>query len=294
MIIYDLCQGLILQIIKQKRNYFLINSILYLFLDSRFFVDMFFIISKVFSFFLSPFIWAFVLLLLAFFTRKKKIGKLFLTASIVVFFFFSNRFISESALRLWEVKTPQLNQISKTYDIGIVLGGGLVAYDEQNDQLVYGQSSDRILQAIDMYNAKRVKKILISGGSGSLLKNNDSEAVLMKKFLINIGIEKNDILIDSLSRNTNENAIETKRVLTKNNIKGDYILFTSAIHMRRASACFEKQSMKCDIYSTNNTFREKERKLNYFLTPSSLAFYQWDAILHEITGMITYKYMGYI
>ena len=106
--------------------------------------------------------------------------------------------------------------------------------------------------------------------------------------------DKNDIFIDSLSRNTNENAIETKKVLERSISNGKYILFTSAIHMRRASACFAKQNIDCDEYSTNNTFKESKYTLDYYLIPSSLAFYHWDAIFHEITGMIVYKYMGYI
>ena len=213
--------------------------------------------------------------------------------ALVVFYFFSNRFIAEEALRLWEVDTVTNTQLSGNYDAGIVLGGGLVAIDQKTQHLVYGQSADRILQAIEMYKKGRIQKIMISGGAGELFDPHQVESLLMRKFLLNIGIPAEDILVDSLSRNTHENSVETKKILDEEIPNGKFLLFTSAVHMRRASASFKMQGINVDLYSTNQTIRLRNFSFENILLPSSMAVYYWETMLHEINGFIVYKIMGY-
>lgn len=255
---------------------------------------MFFVFSKLLSILISPLTWVFILLVLTILLRKKTSVLKYLLGTLLIFYLFSNQFIVESILRQWEIASPQNSQLKDHYEAGIVLGGGLVAIDEENDRLVYGQSADRILQAIDMYQLHKIDKIIISGGSGSLLDDGFVESVLMKKFLINIGISSDDILVDSLSRNTHENAVETKKLIETHFPDGNFLLFTSAVHMRRAQACFIKQQIHFDSYSTNRTLRDKQYSFEYLFLPSSLAIYQWESFLHEITGMVAYKIMGYV
>ncbi|OQX82481.1 MAG: hypothetical protein B6D64_00065 [Bacteroidetes bacterium 4484_276] len=214
-------------------------------------------------------------------------------AAVLLFYFFSNGFIAEKALRLWEMDKPFDSSDQKKYDVGIVLSGGLVKYDEKNNKLVYGQSSDRIIQALKMYNTGVIRKIMISGGSGSLLKTSDNESELMRRFLINLGIPNGDIVIEPNSRNTHENAIETKKLLNMHFPDGRYLLFTSALHMRRANACFKKEGIKVDTYGTNNVIVKKNPGFSFLFIPSALSIYQWESLSHEIVGYISYKIAGY-
>lgn len=254
---------------------------------------MFFVFSKLFAVLLSPIVWIISLFIIAYFLQNKRNKKKYFITALIIFYFFSNRFIAEEVIRIWEIDSVSNIDLQNYYDAGIVLGGGLVSLDEENNRLVYGQSADRIMQAIEMLKQKKINKIIISGGSGSLLENNDVESVLMKRFLINIGIKPTDILIDSLSRNTYENAIETKKIIESNFPKGKFLLFTSAIHMRRAKSCFAKQYINFDYYTTNNIHKKRNYSIDYMLIPSSLAIYQWEALLHEITGFVIYKLIGY-
>ena len=255
---------------------------------------MFFILSKVLSVFLSPLVWVFGLSMYGFFLKNKRKRRNILIVSLIVFYLFSNNYISEKVIMKLEIYNTPDTIVNSHYDAGIVLGGGLVAFDEANQRIIYGQSSDRILQAIDSYNNNTIDKIIVSGGSGSLLNNDYSESILIKQFLISIGITPSDILIDSVSRNTYENSIETKKLIDRNFPDGKFLLFTSGIHMRRASLCFLKQNINFDTYPTNCIVRNKKHSIDYLFIPSTLAFYQWEAAIHEISGLLTYKLMGYI
>jgi len=254
---------------------------------------MFFIFSKILSIFLSPLIWIYALLLWAFFAKTRVATRRILISALVVFYVFSNGFIAEEALRLWEQNSSFYSDNVEKYDVGIVLSGGLIDYDESTNKLVYGQSSDRIMQALKMYNEGVIDKILISGSSGSLMSSEYNESILARTFLLNSGINKDDVLIEPISRNTHENAVETKRLLNDQFPDGHFLLFTSALHMRRANACFVKEGVNIDIYSTNNTIVRRKHSIEFLLLPSALSIYQWDSLIHEVTGYIIYKIAGY-
>lgn len=142
---------------------------------------MFFAVSKILSWFLAPLGWVFLMLLIALIYRKKKWSFKLLVAAIIVFYFFSNRFIVELFLRCYESPLVEL-PANETYDVGIVLGGKIVNFDYQKNRAIFRGESDRILQAVDLYKQGKIKKILISGGPGHLFYRDQYEASFLKKF----------------------------------------------------------------------------------------------------------------
>src|SRR5258706_7873052 len=74
---------------------------------------------------------------------------------------------------------------------------------------------------------------------------------MVKKFLVEIGIPPEDIIIENKSNNTYENAIFTKEILQRDFPNGRFLLFTAAFHMRRAVACFKKVGMEVTPYGTD-------------------------------------------
>jgi uncharacterized SAM-binding protein YcdF (DUF218 family) len=72
------------------------------------------------------------------------------------------------------------------------------------------------------------------------------------------------------------------------------ILITSNTHFYRAQKCFDKQGIKTFILKDiRKKTREKWLPKNLFLPQSDILF-NWDNLLHEWIGIITYKCMGYI
>ncbi len=253
---------------------------------------MFFILSKLYSFLLTPFIWVFILLLLLLIIKNSKTQRKLIIITFSVFLFFSNGFILGELMRLWEIK--MMRQPVQTYEVGIVLGGGMVTYAKKYDRLIFRKNTDRVLQAVDLYRAGKIKKILISSGSGRIFDKFQNEARLLKPFLLRIGIPEEDILIDTLSDNTRQNALESAKILKKEKIKGKYLLITSAIHMRRAIGCFKKVGIIATPYSTDKLVGDRKFYFDYLFIPNIDVLNNWSAFTHEIFGYLIYAVMGYL
>jgi len=133
------------------------------------------VLSKILSFLVNPVFWiAFFIILAIFFKNKKRIKCLW-TAGIL-FLFFSNPFIINEILQYWEYPALKKSEIHNTYPVGIVLGGMIKYYNTEMNRTTYNQGIDRLLQGIDLYHEKKIKKILISGGSGHLFFPDKKEA----------------------------------------------------------------------------------------------------------------------
>ena len=255
---------------------------------------MFFFFSKILSFIFSPLSWILALLLFALFKKKGSTKRKFLLAAIIVFLFFSNRFIADEFMRMWEPSHVSVEELKDHYDVAVVMGGGMVTYDAKYQNITFRNNTDRIMQAILLYNQGKVDKILISGGSGSLQYRNMREGPLLKSFFVENGIPEGDIWVDSLSDNTHENAVYCAKILNDSIPDGEFLLITSASHMRRTYACFKEEGIECDTYPVDfNTGKRNWYVLNLFI-PDMEALRMWKELIHEISGYVIYAITGYL
>jgi len=255
---------------------------------------MFFIISKILSFLIAPLTWIITLLLLALFLRNKKWSRRCLIYCVIVTLFFTNPFLANQAIRLWEYPITQDKDLAVSYDAGIVLGGGMVTIDTDYDRLTFRNNVDRILQGVSLYKTGRIKKLLISSGSGSLIFRNMLESALLKRYLLTIGIPDSVMLIDSLSDNTHQNAINSAQIIKKEFPNGKFLLITSSMHMRRAKACFEKAGINVIPFSTNKITGKWLSDYKHIFVPDIEALSKWNSLIHEIFGYLVYDISGYI
>jgi uncharacterized SAM-binding protein YcdF (DUF218 family) len=256
---------------------------------------MFFILSKILAFLLSPLTWIMALAALSLFLNNKKLKKRFLIATLITAYFFSNTFIAKEFMRMWEPKPVSVHQIKKNYDVVIVLGGGIITQDAQNKTLTFRNNPDRIMQALWLYENNKADKILISSGSGSMQYPDMLESVLLRNFLVDIGVPRQDILIDSVSNNTHENAVKTAEILNREYPDGgSFLLITSASHMMRSKACFKKAGVNVDTFPVDLTAGNRSWYWMNLLLPNTEALKIWNDLLHELIGCLTYRIMGYI
>ena len=256
---------------------------------------MFFIISKVLSYFLNPLFWIFTLLIIAHLVKNKILGRKLFLISLIAFYLFSNRFICDEFIRNWEVGYSEKHSFNEQYDVGIVLAGGILCYDYQKERLIFREQADRLLQAIDLYRQGKIKKVLLTGGSGHLIFRDQYEAVFMKEFALKLGIHENDIMLDSISENTYQNATFSKKILSilyPNG--GKYLLITSSLHTRRSLAVFNKAGLEVKAYPTSKITGKRLYNFDQILLPHLNSFENWSDIIHEWVGYIIYKIMGYI
>lgn len=253
---------------------------------------MFYVLSKIIGLAFDPIIWILAVFIIAFFIKKQKLKQKFLLTGILITLFFSNSFILNEVFYRWEPKAVAVNNLKPTYDYGIVLSG-MVWHDTETQRTSFMKSSDRIWQAVRLYEIGRIDKILITGGAASYFQNDTIESVLLKNFLVEIGIPKGDIVIEEQARNTRENASYTAELL-KDSTYTNLLLITSASHMPRSIKCFEKVDLKCDIYPTDHYSGARKYNFETLVTPSAQTLSNWNAIIHEWFGMLSYKIAGYI
>lgn len=246
---------------------------------------------------MAPVLWIIVLLVLSLFYFRKNIkrSRKLLIAALLLFYFFSNSFIIDELMRAWEIPVTKTEDLADSYKIGIVMGGGIITYDNINDRRTYRNNIDRVLQAIELYKAGKIDKLLLSGGAGNLIFRDMLEADLIKDFLLQIGIDENDILLDTLSDNTYQNAVYCTRILKENGLDKDKILLiTSAVHMRRSVGCFRRQGVEVIPYSTNKYAGIRRYQFEHFFVPQIVNFILWKKIIHETIGYVVYDIYGYI
>ncbi|MDQ3111182.1 MAG: YdcF family protein, partial [Bacteroidota bacterium] len=203
---------------------------------------MFFFLSKIFAFLLMPLTWFFILLIWSWRTKNEGRKKRLRIAAFVIIILFSNRFVFDRTMHVWEINTIQ-EPAAGTYDAIIVLGG-MSSYDEQFDRIQFARGTDRLLQAIALWKKGVAPKIVFTGGSGSIRNSKIKEGEKIREFLHKAGIPDSVMIYETQSRNTHENALFTKPVLAKEVPGGRYLLVTSAFHMRRSLACFAKEGIR--------------------------------------------------
>ena len=251
---------------------------------------MFFYLSKILLFLITPITWILGTLIYSIFTKNPKRKKLGFISTLIIFLIFTNSFIVDEVFRVWEIKILKTDSIKEAYDYGIVLGG-VCWYDSQNDRIGVLRSFDRIYQAIELYKTRKIKKIFLSGGSGSVIDADFKESLIVKSHLIKIGIPAEDIEYEDVSRNTHENAIETKKLIPDS---CNCLLITSAFHMRRAQGCFEKIGFKVSPYVVDRYSGKRKYLPDHLIVPNVEALSNWTLILHEIMGYVVYYVMGYL
>jgi uncharacterized SAM-binding protein YcdF (DUF218 family) len=119
----------------------------------------------------------------------------------------------------------------------VVLGGGENAI--QSDvwsQPNTGDAGDRFITALSLAHKHPKSIVLFTGGSGRLL-GGSSGAEIAQDIFIGAGLNKSRLILEGSSRNTAENATMSLE-LAPDNVEGDWLLVTSASHMRRAVASF--------------------------------------------------------
>ncbi|MBD3637882.1 MAG: YdcF family protein [Crocinitomicaceae bacterium] len=215
--------------------------------------------------------------------------------AIIAILFFSNTVIFLEFARLWESEGTKIEDVGH-YDCAVVLGG-MFEWDNSNERLSIRRGGDRIWQTINLYHLGKVDKILISGSNGYLFDSELQEAKQLKEVLIENGIPEEDILIEPNSRNTFENAVESKKVLDQHPEINSILLVTSALHMPRAKGCFENAGFKnFDCFTTDHYTGKGKRgyKFDQIFLPNVSNMVDWHRLIHEWVGYVAYRIMGYI
>ncbi len=255
---------------------------------------MFFILSKTLSYLTMPLVIICILFLLSWVLRNAQWRSRLFKIGFILLFLMSNDFLANEAILLWELPATPLNEIKKEYAVGIVLTGVTKGNMTPDDRVYFQRGADRVIHALQLYKTGIIKKILISGGSGSLSERSRQEADEIADAFLIMGVQREDIIIENQSRNTHESAEAVKTMLLNSYSPQDCLMITSSFHMRRSRACFKKVGWQVDTFTTDFLSHERKFSLDVLFIPRVDALVNWNIMIREWMGMIAYKVAGYI
>lgn len=237
-------------------------------------------------------------LFLSIFSKNAKVKKYGLRISLGLIFLFGNGFLVNEAMLWWEVSPISPDSISKPYDVGIILTGGMITNKQSTDNQIFtDKTADRFIQPLRLYKMGKLKKILISGGSTDIklmLQDVTNETLKVAQLLVELGVKKEDLILERKAKNTHENALNSAEILKKNPQFGNrYVLFTSAFHTRRAVGCFQKTGIKITAFPTAFKSKARSYTIDNLLIPRESNMYDAYDLVHEILGFWVYKILGY-
>ncbi|MCA2961725.1 MAG: YdcF family protein [Silvanigrellales bacterium] len=168
----------------------------------------------------------------------------------------------------------------------VVLGGGI-----HSPEVLTTSTQMRVVEAAKIVKLatqeERILTVVLSGGFDNTL--GVSEAQVMKRALfLEIGEtgRTHTFLLEDKSRNTYQNAAYTKALLAKKSSE-QIVLVTSAVHLPRSLATFERQGFDvCPVAAPSPELRTQG-------LASFHAGAQTVAVLNEYIGMLGYKLKGW-
>lgn len=256
---------------------------------------MFFYLSQFLSFLAMPLSITIILIASGAFFIKRKWGKRSLWIGIFLLWFFSNQFIANQTMMAWEPEFKPFNEV-KNHEIGIVLTGVTNLSKTAYDRTFFNKGADRITHALQLYQEGIIKKILITGGQGLNPVNPQSEAEVLKRFLLMTGVPESDVMIEDQSKNTRENALFTKTFLEEKGIdvNQEFVLITSAFHMQRSKACFDKAGLLTVTFPTDYYSNDTKYDIPTLFFPDPYSIFIWHKLVKEWIGILVYKMVGYL
>lgn len=240
---------------------------------------MFFVLSKLLLVFIFPFTWIAACLIISLITRKPRLKRRLFIAAMVLLLIFTSPFLINQFAKLWDIQPVPLK--NQTYSCVIVLGG--FSGVDANGKGAFNQLSDRFIQSLKLITTGKAAHILVSGGNGSLLPGNFRESDWVKTQLQQFKVPDSLIVIENQSRNTLENAAFSKILLAQKHLQPPYLLVTSAFHMRRSLAIFQKQKMEVVPYPCNYIAGNGGFAITDFI-PDAGPLSTWNIYIKEVVG----------
>jgi uncharacterized SAM-binding protein YcdF (DUF218 family) len=106
-----------------------------------------------------------------------------------------------------------------------------------------------------------------------------------------LGVPDDQVFIESRSRNTRENAVESARIVAARGWRS-LVVVTSAAHVERALGCFRGVGLSPDVLAVDYLppiSRESPRPS----WPSRWAMQRTCDVMREVIGRLVYRVMGY-
>ena len=257
---------------------------------------MFFVLSKIGGFFTLPSNLIGVLCVtgaVLWLTRWHQAGGRIMVTGIVMLLIFGLSPIGTLMLLPLSERFPPWKSEGPA-PAGIIILGGAVDSESSAARAAVELNSagERMLAMVELARRYPEARIVFTGGSDALIPRQNPESSVARKMLDDFGIARERIVLEPASRNTDENAALTVKLIAPQ--AGDrWILVTSAFHMPRSIGAFRAAGFDLEAYPVDWRSRGWSDAAKPFSTISA-GLSQSDIAVHEWIGLFSYWITGRI
>jgi len=262
-----------------------------------------FVLSKILSFITQPLAWVALALglgvvLQTFWPKQwSKLGRRLCWIALGVLLLQGWQPLPQFGIRQLESHHPAPQNLDlKKFEGVIVLGGALEsAYVWQapdlsgRPQAQLNSAAERMTAPISLLKAHPNLKMVFTGGEGLILTSGRSESELAQIFYQDMGLmelpqAEHRFYFEAASRNTYENAVLSAK-LPGVDISKPWLLVTSAFHMPRSMAVFQKTGWNVTPYAVDFRAGSHTPWIEFSLNDGAN---DWQILLHEWIGTLYY------
>lgn len=253
-----------------------------------------FIAAQLLAFVTQPLAWVALLLLLGLLTQRRwrrcGLGLIWLALGTLLLQGWEP--LPDALLRRLEARYPATSSLpdAQRYAGIVVLGGALEpTYAWQgHGQPALNEAAERMTGALPLLQRHPHLQLLFTGGSGELFEPGWTEAERARIFYADMGVAPQCLLFEPASRTTYENAVLSAQLPEVDKTR-PWLLLTSAWHMPRAMAAFEKAGWNVTAYPVDFRTGTETPWTRYSL---ARAANKWHLALHEYLGLLAYRLSG--
>ncbi|MEM7758396.1 MAG: YdcF family protein [Cyanobacteria bacterium P01_A01_bin.40] len=263
---------------------------------------MFLFLSKLLPLFVFPLGLSCLLLLLALWLSFKRSRRAWVPIlfALIILLTAGNSRVGNNLVASLEHQYLPLKTMPQA-DAIVILGGATRNQEPPRVLPDLSERGDRLLYGAKLYKDGAAPKIILTGGRFQWYGGDTSEANSMATVLELIGVPSDAMILESQSLNTYENALFTKKILERENIKR-ILLVTSASHMPRSIAIFRKQGIDAipapaDYIMSDRDLIEHQfsrESLILSLLPDSGNLDNTSQALKEYLGILIYRLRGWL
>lgn len=174
-------------------------------------------------------------------------------------------------------------------DAIILLSGGV--YDKASDLSGVGapggETLSRVVTTARLYNEQNLP-VVVSGGKDE--EDRVADARIIKRFLVDLGVPSEEIIVEVNSKDTIENAKYTKDICDRRGF-GAPILITSAYHLKRSVRSFKEVGL--DVRPFPCGFRSWQDRTYIWADylPDRRRLEEISTAIREHLGLVFYQYI---
>jgi uncharacterized SAM-binding protein YcdF (DUF218 family) len=174
-----------------------------------------------------------------------------------------------------------------------VLGSGgatVVDWSGNRFAMVDPEAAARVLEATRIFRMMPSAIVISSGGNTTATDLRTPTGDSMRAALVVLGIPSEQLLVETESRNTREEAVVVGRLLRDRQIDR-VVLVTTGVHMRRALGTFRAAGIAAVPAIARSSQADLTPSQRWF--PSDRGLWYSGQIVHELLGLAYYTARGW-